>query len=102
MFASISKLFGDWHQLVEKSASVEDVEVTVEKGSVPAFSFFFMLAISAVIATLGLLANSAAVIIGAMIVAPLMSPIIAMSFGLVAQKGTLIIRSLFSVLIGPY
>jgi len=100
MFASISKLFGDWHQLVEKSASVEDLEVTVEKGSIPSFSFFFMLAISAVIATLGLLANSAAVIIGAMIVAPLMSPIIAMSFGLVAQKGTLIIRSLFSVLIG--
>ena len=38
MFASISKLFGDWHQLVEKSASVEDLEVTVEKGSIPSFS----------------------------------------------------------------
>ena len=96
----VFSILGNWRQLVEKPASVEEVELTVEKGSIPAFSFFFMLVMSAVIATFGLLANSAAVIIGAMIVAPLMNPIMAMSFSLIARKITLTIRSLFTVFTG--
>ena len=101
MFASSSRWLGDWRQLVEKSTTAEDVEQAVEKGSIPAFAFYFMLVMSAVIATFGLLANSAAVIIGAMIVAPLMNPIVAMSYGLVAGRGQLIIRSLVVVFSGP-
>jgi uncharacterized hydrophobic protein (TIGR00271 family) len=100
MSASSSRWLGDWRQLVEKPTSAKDVEQAVEMGSIPAFAFYFMLVMSAVIATFGLLANSAAVIIGAMIVAPLMSPIIAMSYGLVAGRGPLIIRSLLVVLTG--
>ena len=76
MSVLISHWLGDWRHLVEKPVSAEGVASAVEKGSVPAFAFFFMLASSGVIATFGLLANSAAVIIGAMIVAPLMNPII--------------------------
>ena len=87
MSVLISHLLGDWRYLVEKPASAEGVERTVEKGSVPSYAFFFMLASSGVIATFGLLANSAAVIIGAMIVAPLMNPIISMSFGIMAGRG---------------
>jgi len=100
MSDSIFRWLFDWRYLVEKPTSVEDAEQTLDRGSIPAFSFYFMLAISAVIATLGLLANSAAVIIGAMIIAPLMSPIIAMSYGLVAGRGKLILRSLLTVLTG--
>jgi uncharacterized hydrophobic protein (TIGR00271 family) len=100
MFASSSHWLGDWRQLLEKPTSAKDVEQAVEKGSIPAFAFYFMLVMSAVIATFGLLANSAAVIIGAMIVAPLMNPIIAMSCGLVAGRGQLITRSLLVVLTG--
>lgn len=92
--------FFDWRHFVEKSAPVEDIEQTVIRESIPAFPFFFMLTASAVIATLGLLANSAAVIIGAMIIAPLMGPIIGLSYGLVAGKGALIIRALFTVITG--
>jgi len=91
---------GAWRHLVESPVSVDDVDRVVERGSIPDFSFCFMLAASAVIATLGLLANSAAVIIGAMIVAPLMSPIISMSFGIVAGKRALATRSLLSVVTG--
>ena len=100
MFASSSRWLGDWRQLLEKPTSAKDVEQAVEKGSIPAFAFYFMLVMSAVIATFGLLANSAAVIIGAMIVAPLMNPIIAMLCGLVAGRGQLITRSLLVVLTG--
>lgn len=42
-----------------------------------------LMALSTVIASLGLIANSAAVVIGAMLVAPLMQPILAFSSGLV-------------------
>lgn len=100
MSASSSRWLGDWRQLVEKPTSAKEVEQAVEKGSIPAFAFYFMLVMSAVIATFGLLANSAAVIIGAMIVAPLMNPIVAMSYGLVAGRGQLITRSLLVVLTG--
>ena len=100
MCASSSRWLGDWRHLVEKPTSAEDVEQAVERGSIPAFAFYFMLVMSAVIAAFGLLANSVAVIIGAMIVAPLMNPFVAMSYGLVAGRGQLITRSLLVVLTG--
>jgi len=59
-----------------------------------------MVSLSAIIATLGLLTNSAAVIIGAMIIAPLMSPVIAVSYGLVSGRWNLILGSLLSVVTG--
>ena len=100
MPASIFSWLYDWRHLVEEPTPVEEVERTVELGSIPAFSFFFMLVISTVIATLGLIANSAAVGIGAMIIAPLMSPIIATSYGIIARRLPLTLRSLFTVLTG--
>ena len=51
-------------------------------GAVPSVDFFVLIFLSSVIATLGLLQNSGAVIIGAMLVAPLMSPILAIGMGL--------------------
>ena len=97
---SISRWFGDWRHLVEKPISAEEVERAVEQGSIPAYAFYFMLASSTVIATFGLLANSAAVIIGAMIVAPLMSPIISMSYWIVAGRGALTMRPRLTVVTG--
>ena len=53
-----------------------EVQVQLRQSSHPSFDFFLLVIFSCVIATLGLLTNSPAVIIGAMLVAPLMSPII--------------------------
>ena len=55
---------------------------------------------SCVIATLGLLENSVAVIIGAMIVAPLMGPIQAFAFAALDGDAPLIRRSLRTALVG--
>lgn len=55
----------------------------MRKAAQPSINFFILIGSSAVIATLGLLLNSAAVIIGAMLVAPLMSPFIALATGIV-------------------
>lgn len=60
-----------------------DVYRTVRRGARPDADFFIMIGLSATIATLGLLVNSAAVIIGAMLVAPLMSAIISLGLGVV-------------------
>jgi uncharacterized hydrophobic protein (TIGR00271 family) len=62
-----------------------EVQVQLRDACTPDFDFFLLVVLSAVIATLGLLTNSAAVIIGAMLVAPLMSPII--GIGLASLTG---------------
>ncbi len=62
-----------------------EVQVQLRKASTPDFDFFLLVILSCVIATLGLLTDSAAVIIGAMLVAPLMSPIIGL--GLASLTG---------------
>lgn len=97
---SILKWLFGWIYLVELPNPKDEVEIIVKKGSTPDHSFFVMMAVSSVIATLGLLANSAAVIIGAMIIAPLMSPIIATSFWLLSGRWILILRSLLTVVLG--
>lgn len=51
--------------------------------------YLAMLALSALIALLGLLQNSAAVIIGAMLISPLMNPILAAALALVLGDGKL-------------
>lgn len=73
---------------VVKPVSLErraEVQVQLRDSCTPDFDFFLLVVLSAVIATLGLLTNSAAVIIGAMLVAPLMSPII--GIGLASLTG---------------
>jgi uncharacterized hydrophobic protein (TIGR00271 family) len=62
-----------------------EIQVQLRDSCTPDFDFFLLVVLSAVIATLGLLTNSAAVIIGAMLVAPLMSPII--GIGLASLTG---------------
>lgn len=62
-----------------------EVQVQLRESCTPDFDFFLLVLLSCVIATLGLLTDSAAVIIGAMLVAPLMSPII--GIGLASLTG---------------
>jgi len=58
-----------------------EVQIRLRDSSEPDFSYFLLVLLSSVIATLGLLMNSPATIIGAMLVAPLMSPIIGLGLG---------------------
>ena len=55
----------------------------LDEGAVCNFDFLLMMCLSTAIAALGLLINSPAVIIGAMVVAPLMTPLIAAGCALV-------------------
>jgi uncharacterized hydrophobic protein (TIGR00271 family) len=70
------------------------------RSAIPSFGFFFMLGLASVIATFGLIANSAPAIIGAMIIAPLMAPILSLSYGLVIMDRRLITLSIMTVTAG--
>ena len=52
-------------------------------GSHPRGSFFFLVAVSTLIAGFGLIMSSTAVVIGAMLVAPLMTPILGLALALI-------------------
>ena len=97
---SVSALIRSWGPHIEPALPGTEMESIMERSSIPSFGFFFMLALSASIAALGLIANSAPAIIGAMIIAPLMGPIISFAYGLVSFKLNLIGRSFFTVLAG--
>ena len=66
----------------------------------PGVNYFVLIILSSIIATLGLLLGSPAVVIGAMLVAPLMSPVLGFSLGIVLGELRLIRLSLESVLKG--
>ena len=77
---------GDWHWLEDKPMPIAGLNRHLWRLSVPSFPFHFLLGVSSVIATLGLLANSVAIIIGAMIIAPLMGPIIGIAYSMVVAN----------------
>lgn len=56
-------------------------------------AFWTMLVLATIIAVAGLLADSTATIIGAMIIAPLATPIMGMALGIVQTDGRLVLRS---------
>ena len=91
---------GDWKWVREKATPIASLNRGLWRLSVPSFSFHFMLMLSAIISTLGLLANSVAIIIGAMIIAPLMGPIIGMAFSVAMGNRKLLRRSSLTLLKG--
>lgn len=72
------RIFNFLKQLMHPLNATEKIEVTqdVRQSATSGFDFFLLVVLSCSIATLGLITDSPAVIIGAMLVAPLMSPII--------------------------
>jgi uncharacterized hydrophobic protein (TIGR00271 family) len=91
---------GDWHWLKEKPMPIASLNRSLWRMSVPSFSFHFMLGLSSVIATLGLLADSVAIIIGAMIIAPLMGPILGIAYSATVANRRLLRRSILTLSTG--
>ena len=85
-----------FHNLTNKDKS-EAVERLI-KGSTPSQDFFFMIILSILTATFGLLLNSAAIIIGSMLIAPMLYPILSLSLGMIMSDSKLISRALYTTL----
>lgn len=81
----------------ERRAEVLD---QLSQASSPSFDFFLLTVLSTTIATFGLITDSAAVVIGAMLVAPLMSPILGLSLASVAGEHAMFQRALVALVRG--
>jgi uncharacterized hydrophobic protein (TIGR00271 family) len=81
----------------DKRKEVIDV---ITPAASPGFDFFLLVVLSCSIATLGLITDSPAVIIGAMVVAPLMSPIIGIGLASITGNTKLIRNALSGLLRG--
>ena len=91
----IALAFGVLDQEAKKQVTEE-----IKADSSPGFDFYLLVILSASIATLGLITNSPAVIIGAMLLAPLMSPIIGLGLATTTGNTRLIKDSLTALLRG--
>jgi uncharacterized hydrophobic protein (TIGR00271 family) len=91
----IQRLFGSL--TAERRGDVLD---ELEKASSPGFDYFLMVILSCSIATFGLIIDSSAVIIGAMLVAPLMSPILGLSLASVAGEERMFRRAVVALIEG--
>jgi uncharacterized hydrophobic protein (TIGR00271 family) len=83
----------------KKDIESRSVYEEIEHGARPTPDYWVLTLFSCIIATLGLIQNSSAVIIGAMIIAPLMGPIMGLSMGTVWGEIRLFWRSLKAILI---
>ncbi|MEG6550715.1 TIGR00341 family protein [Desulfocurvibacter africanus] len=74
----------------------------ISQGSEPGIRFYVLVGVSTLIASIGLIADSTAVVIGAMLVAPLMTPIFGISLALVLGEAKLLRNSLLAVTAGIF
>lgn len=79
---------------------VKETFVILKENARTSEAYLVLMVLSTLLATIGLFANSAPVIIGAMILAPLMAPIISLSMGVLRQNSELVTVSSKSLLIG--
>ncbi len=62
--------------------------------------YIVLVVLSTMLATVGLYQNSSAVVIGAMLLAPLMTPIVALAMGLLRQDKSLTTQSIVKIILG--
>ncbi|MFO8028419.1 MAG: TIGR00341 family protein [Cyclonatronaceae bacterium] len=88
--------------LLRRASSEEfkDLFQILRDNARPKGSYLVLMVISTVLATLGLFADSAPVVIGAMILAPLMAPIISLSMASLRQDRRLVLNSAYTILAG--
>lgn len=77
-----------------------EIAESIDDLSTPRRSYFVLTILSTAIAALGLLANSTAVVIGGMLVAPLMGPIFGVGFGLIGGQRRLLLKGLWAEVAG--
>ncbi len=77
---------------IDEAQKTKAVQAFIEE-STPDFDYFLMLSLAVLMATFGLLAGSETVVIGAMLLAPLLAPVLSLALGMSMSHHPLIIRS---------
>nr|WP_241878248.1 DUF389 domain-containing protein [Psychrobacter sp. PraFG1]UNK04690.1 hypothetical protein MN210_10705 [Psychrobacter sp. PraFG1] len=94
-----------YKQFVAEQQSQVDIDyqgirVNIEANALPSRMYFIMNALSAIIASYGLVINSAAVVIGAMLVAMMLGPISGVALAIIDYRMPFLRKSLLTVLAG--
>ncbi len=92
MEKTIGKLFNS-----SSSGEKSDAVKKLIDHSTPNTDFFLMMVLSVAMAAFGLILDSAAVVIGAMLIAPVLSPILSLAMGIVMFNENLIRRAVFTL-----
>ncbi|MGP4863199.1 DUF389 domain-containing protein [Psychrobacter sp. T6-5] len=87
-------------QFSDQKIDYPEVRVTIEANALPSKMYFVMNILSAIIASYGLVTNSAAVVIGAMLVAMMLGPITGVALAIIDYRMPLLRKSLLTVLAG--
>ncbi|MEG0791837.1 MAG: DUF389 domain-containing protein [Gordonibacter sp.] len=97
----VSRIFAGGKTNAERIPEIERITLVRVDNPVKQYSAFLLcLVLSAVIATCGIAAESSAIVIGAMLIAPLMSPMIGTSFAIATGKRRQAARGLLVALSG--
>lgn len=97
---NIRNRFNYWKTKKVSPQELETMRDGLLEESTQDINYLVLIFGSCIIATLGLLSNSAAVIIGAMIIAPLMLPIRGLAFGALEGDVILFRKALSSIVVG--
>jgi len=99
-----SILIGGKLPLFKKASDDEfkDLLISLKDSASFSYTYLTLMILSTLLATTGLFANSSPVIIGAMILAPLMAPIISLSMGVARADEYLLIKSAKTLVIGIF
>ncbi|MBB3107410.1 putative hydrophobic protein (TIGR00271 family) [Psychrobacter luti] len=87
-------------QFSNKKVDYPEVRVRIEANALPSKMYFIMNILSAIIASYGLVTNSAAVVIGAMLVAMMLGPITGVALAIIDHRMPLLRKSLVTVFLG--
>lgn len=85
---------------VPVGATREELYSQIEKGARVDTNFLILVVLSTIVAAIGLLANNVAVIVGAMVIAPLLGPNLALSFAVTLGDRGLMRDALHSNVVG--
>ncbi|NSW88413.1 TIGR00341 family protein [bacterium] len=100
--ASIPRLQENKHEKskIDQKTTREELYENVVKGVDLNLNFILMVIFSTIVVTIGLSEDNVAVVVGAMVIAPLLGPNIALSFAASIGNRNLILKSLNSIIIG--
>jgi len=83
-------------RIIEEKDKAAVVRKLLES-STPSFDFFYLTGLSVMMATFGLLADSPSIVIGSMLIAPLLYPILGVALGLVMSNFEVLGRSMLTL-----
>jgi len=88
------------HKEIPERISLQEIKEIIEEGTRLNSIYFIFIILSALITGCGLIMNNSAVIIASMILCPLLSPILGVSFGIISKDRKLIQNGILGQLYG--